>query len=301
MPRNTRPTTAYPVTLRELEVCRVADVTPGMRRVTLTGTQLETFTNADGHVEPAFTSTGFDDDIRLLFAYPGETDPVLPVMVDGSVTFAAGRHPLARAYTVRRYDPRTRELEVDFVVHGSGVATAWARGAGPGDRMHIAGPSVSQGLPEDCEHLLVVGDETALPAIARLLEGLPADARGQVFVEIADSAHIQSVRELPGVSVTWLPREGPSPAPLLCYSTRSLPPNGVTNAYSPGLQANRRRFARFVGTSFVIEELRRPTSTSPATGNAARPYVQIPDLAPSLTRHLYSVRPTALDNTERQK
>ncbi|MET0796790.1 MAG: siderophore-interacting protein [Rhodococcus sp. (in: high G+C Gram-positive bacteria)] len=178
MPRNTRPTTAYPVTLRELEVCRVADVTPGMRRVTLTGTQLETFTNADGHVEPAFTSTGFDDDIRLLFAYPGETDPVLPVMVDGSVTFAAGRRPLARAYTVRRYDPRTRELEVDFVVHGSGVATAWARGAGPGDRMHIAGPSVSQGLPEDCEHLLVVGDETALPAIARLLEGLPADARG---------------------------------------------------------------------------------------------------------------------------
>lgn len=53
MPRNTRPTMAYPVTLRELEVCRVADVTPGMRRVTLTGTQLETFTNADGHVEPA--------------------------------------------------------------------------------------------------------------------------------------------------------------------------------------------------------------------------------------------------------
>lgn len=247
MPRNTRPTTAYPVTLRELEVCRVADVTPGMRRVTLTGTQLDTFTNADGHVEPAFTSTGFDDDIRLLFAYPGETDPVLPVMVDGSVTFAAGRRPLARAYTVRRYDPRTRELEVDFVVHGSGVATAWARGAGPGDRMHIAGPSVSQGLPEDCEHLLVVGDETALPAIARLLEGLPADARGQVFVEIADSAHIQSVRELPGVSVTWLPREGAEPG------TTSLLLDAVTAAEWCG----ERVFAWLAGEQATVRSLRR--------------------------------------------
>ncbi|MFJ7623124.1 siderophore-interacting protein [Rhodococcus erythropolis] len=247
MPRNTRPTTAYPVTLRELEVCRVADVTPGMRRVTLTGTQLETFTNADGHVEPAFTSTGFDDDIRLLFAYPGETDPVLPVMVDGSVTFAAGRRPLAPAYTVRRYDPRTRELEVDFVVHGSGVATAWARGAGPGDRMHIAGPSVSQGLPEDCEHLLVVGDETALPAIARLLEGLPADARGQVFVEIADSAHIQSVRELPGVSVTWLPREGAEPG------TTSLLLDAVTAAE----WCDERVFAWLAGEQATVRSLRR--------------------------------------------
>lgn len=72
MPRNTRPTTAYPVTLRELEVHRVTEVTPGMRRVTLTGAQLDTFTNADGIAEPAFASTGFDDDIRLLFTYPAK-------------------------------------------------------------------------------------------------------------------------------------------------------------------------------------------------------------------------------------
>ncbi|MDI9902560.1 siderophore-interacting protein [Rhodococcus sp. IEGM 1409] len=247
MPRNTRPTTAYPVTLRELEVRRVTDVTPGMRRVTLTGAQLDTFANAGGHVEPAFTSTGFDDDIRLLFAYPGETDPVLPVMVDGSVTFAAGRRPLARAYTVRRYDPRMRELDVDFVVHGSGVATTWARDASRGDRMHIAGPSVSQGLPNDCGYLLVVGDETALPAIARLLEELPADASGQVFVEIADVAHIQSVRELPGVSVTWLPREGAEPG------ATSL----LLDAVSAAEWSDIRVFAWLAGEQATIRSLRR--------------------------------------------
>ena len=249
MPRNTRPTTAYPVTLRELEVRRVTDVTPGMRRVTLTGAQLDAFTNADGHVEPAFASTGFDDDIRLLFAYPGETDPVLPVIVDGSVTFAAGRRPLARAYTVRRYDPRTRELDVDFVVHGGGVATTWARDASPGGRIHIAGPSVSQGLPHDYEHLLVVGDETALPAIARLLEEFPVDARGQVFVEIADSVHIQSVRELPGVSITWLPRPEAEPGitSLLLDAVRAAEwSDGRVFAWLAGEQATVRSLRRYL-------------------------------------------------------
>ncbi|MFF1387717.1 siderophore-interacting protein [Rhodococcus erythropolis] len=247
MPRNTRPTTAYPVTLRELEVHRVTEVTPGMRRVTLTGAQLDTFTNADGIAEPAFASTGFDDDIRLLFTYPGESDPVLPVMVDGSVTFAAGRRPLARAYTVRRYDPQTRELDVDFVVHGDGVATTWARDASPGDRMHIAGPSVSQGLPEDYENLLAVGDETALPAIARLLEELPADARGHVFVEIADSAHIQSVRELSGVSVTWLPREGVEPGATTL----------LLDAVSAVEWSDGRVFAWLAGEQATVRSLRR--------------------------------------------
>jgi NADPH-dependent ferric siderophore reductase len=233
--------------LRELEVHRVTEVTPGMRRVTLTGAQLDTFTNADGIAEPAFASTGFDDDIRLLFTYPGETDPVLPVMVDGSVTFAAGRRPLARAYTVRRYDPQTRELDVDFVVHGDGVATTWARDASPGDRMHIAGPSVSQGLPEDYEYLLAVGDETALPAIARLLEELPADARGHVFVEIADSAHIQSVRELSGVSVTWLPREGAEPGATTL----------LLDAVSAVEWSDGRVFAWLAGEQATVRSLRR--------------------------------------------
>src|SRR3546814_7810904 len=63
-----------------------------------------------------------------------------------------------------RRPPRSTRTDTLFpyttLFRSSGVATAWARGAGPGDRMHIAGPSVSQGLPEDCEHLLVVGDRS---------------------------------------------------------------------------------------------------------------------------------------------
>lgn len=208
MPRHARPTTVHPIALRELEVVRVSDITPGMRRVTLTGAQLDAHELAGGVRQRAFVSTGFDDDIRLFFPYPGETEPVLPAVKDGGISFPKERKVLAKAYTVRSYDPATRELDVDFVRHGVGVATTWAYRARPGDRVHIAGPSVSLGLPGGLDWMLVAGDETALPAIARLLDELPADARGQVFIEIAEDAHRQELRGLPGVDVSWLPRNG---------------------------------------------------------------------------------------------
>jgi NADPH-dependent ferric siderophore reductase len=204
-----RPLVVFPVALRELVVARNVDVTAGMRRVTLTGEQLAAFTSADGTAWSAFRSPGFDDDIRLLFPYPGEREPVLPLIEDGRVTFAEGRRPIARAYTVRRHDPRARELDVDVVLHGDGVASNWARAAVPGDRMHIAGPGRTRGLPVGADRLLIVGDDTAVPAIARLLEELPDDARGRVFIDVDDATQAQELRGPAGVEVSWLPR-GPS-------------------------------------------------------------------------------------------
>lgn len=179
-----RPPTPVPVVLRELTVARNTGITPGMRRVTLTGAQLAAFTSADGTRWPAFASPGFDDDIRLLFPYPGESEPVLPVIEAGRVSFAEGRRPIARAYTVRRYDPVVRELDVDIVLHGDGTASNWAKTAVPGDRMHIAGPGKTRGLPAGTGRLLIAGDDTAIPAVARLLEELPGDARGQVLIDV---------------------------------------------------------------------------------------------------------------------
>ncbi|MFR4188365.1 MAG: siderophore-interacting protein [Corynebacterium variabile] len=76
--------------------------------------------------------------------------------------------------------------------------------------MHIAGPSSSRSLPEGADWLLIAGDDTATPAIARFLEDLPADARGQVFLEVAEESHVYDLRELPNMEVTWLPRNGVS-------------------------------------------------------------------------------------------
>ncbi|MGW0853933.1 SIP domain-containing protein [Streptomyces sp. NPDC002690] len=208
MPKTSRRLTVRPPTVREVEVVRTVDITPGMRRITLRGEQLRAFATADGLARPAFESPGFDDDLTFYFPYPGQRDPVLPVQGEAKLIAPKDPRPLSRVYTVRRWDPTTGELDVDFVKHGVGAGTTWAYRSRPGDRVHLSGPSTSKAYPAGADWLLVAGDDTALPAIGRLLDELPSDARAQVFVEIAEDAHRQELRELPGVEVTWLVRAG---------------------------------------------------------------------------------------------
>lgn len=129
---------------RRLEVLRVQDVTPAMRRIWLGGDELD-----------GFTSLGADDHVKIFVSGP-----------DGE--------PERRDYTPRRYDPQSRELALDFAIHEAGPATAWALGAQPGDDLEIAGPRGSQVVPTDFDWWLLIGDETALPAIGRRIEELPA-------------------------------------------------------------------------------------------------------------------------------
>ncbi|MGP9602301.1 NADPH-dependent ferric siderophore reductase, contains FAD-binding and SIP domains [Brevibacterium sp. Mu109] len=208
MPKTSRTLTVHPISLREVEVARVTDITPGMRRVTLIGEQLRAFTSENGFAQPEFRSDGFDDDIRLVFRYPGQAEPVLPVQKEKGVDLPRDPRPLSKVYTVRRWDRETGEVDVDFVKHGIGVGTTWAYRAQPGDRIHFYGPSASRALPNDADWMLVAGDDTAIPAIARLLDELSDDAQAQVFIEVAEDAHQLELRALPGVEVTWLMRDG---------------------------------------------------------------------------------------------
>ncbi|MET0448156.1 MAG: siderophore-interacting protein [Aeromicrobium sp.] len=208
MPKSSRRLTVRPMTLREVEVVRLVDLSPGMRRVTLAGAQLGEFTSVNGFAQPAFDSSGFDDSIRLLFCYPGEHEPVLPVQQATGLDMPRDRRLLSRAYTVRRWDAEAGELDVDVLQHGIGVGTTWAHRTRPGDHIHFSGPSTSRALPDDADWLLIAGDDTALPAICRLLDELPDDARARVFVEVADDAHRLELRTLPHVEVTWLVRHG---------------------------------------------------------------------------------------------
>lgn len=207
MPKTSRRLTVHPVALRAVEVIETVDLTPGMRRVTLGGEQLRAFTSANGFPQPAFDSPGFDDDIALYFPYPGETEPALPVQQETGVSSPRDPRPLSREYTVRSWSPETGVLVVDFVAHGIGVGTTWAGRARPGDRLHLTGPSSSKALPV-ADWLLVAGDDTTIPAIARLLDELPDDARAQVFIEVAEDSHRLELRSLPQVEVTWLVRDG---------------------------------------------------------------------------------------------
>jgi NADPH-dependent ferric siderophore reductase len=247
MPKTSRRLTVHPQTLREVEVVRVVDLTPGMRRITLSGKQLREFTSTSGFAQPAFDSAGFDDDVRLVFCYPGQTVPVLPVQKAKGVDLPKDPRPLSRAYTVRRWDPEAGEMDVDFVSHGIGVGTTWAYRARPGDRIHFYGPSASRALPHDADWFLVAGDDTAIPAIARLLDELPDDARAQVFIEVAEQSHRLELRSLPHVEVTWLVRDGAQTGAI------SLLQDAVKNTD----WSNGQPFAWIAGEHTTVRDLRR--------------------------------------------
>lgn len=226
MARSPRSIEVFPITTRTLDVLRVADVTPGMRRVTLGGPGLAAHTATNGYPVAAFRSEGFDDEFKIVLKHPDAPVAIGPTQADGLLNWPRDDpHMLIRTYTVRRWDPVAGELDVDFVRHGAGPATSWAYRVRPGERVQIAGPKSSSPPPEGADWTLVAGDETALPAIGRWLEEWPPGARGQVFVEVERPEHRQDLPVPDGVTLTWLSRDGAEPGTttLLFDAVRNAP------------------------------------------------------------------------------
>lgn len=192
--------------LRVLTVVRTEELTAHMRRITLAGSDLE------GFVSPAH-----DDHVKLFFPAPGDTQPVFPTLGKGAnpIEYAEGARPVARNYTPRRYDPVKGELEIDFVLHGDGPASGWAAQAGVGHTLGVGGPRGSMVVPLDFDWYVLVGDQTALPAIARRLEQLPAGARAMAVIETVDDGEQLALESAAQVEVHWVGRNGRSGALLL--------------------------------------------------------------------------------------
>ena len=183
---------------RVLEVRRVENVTPRMVRITLGGADLE-----------GFHSPSFDDHMKLFFPAPGEAEPVMPTMgLNGPVLPEGAPRPAGRDYTPRRHDAGRGELSIDFALHAEGPATEWAASAAPGAKLGVGGPRGSLILPDDLDWYVLAGDETALPAIGRRLEELPATARVIAVIEVADAAERQPLPVRPGLEIHWLERNG---------------------------------------------------------------------------------------------
>jgi NADPH-dependent ferric siderophore reductase len=181
---------------RLLQVRDVSRLTPKMVRVVVGGDALA-----------GFVSASYDDHVKLFFPHPGEEKPVLPTPSPNGPVYPEGvPRPAARDYTPRRYDAAANTLTLDFVLHDAGPATAWATRAKTGDFLGVGGPRGSFVIPDDFDWYLFVGDETALPAIARRLEELPANTRVVVVAEIADNAEEQQFASRARVEVRWLYR-----------------------------------------------------------------------------------------------
>ena len=156
-------------------VLRTERLTPHMIRVVLGGDGLADFGAG------AYT----DHYVKLLFPRPGVAYPVPMDMTAVRRDFPREQWPRQRSYTVRSWDAGARELTIDFVYHGDeGLAGPWAAAARPGDEVMFLGPGGAYAPSPDADWHLLVGDESALPAIAAAVERLPAGAPARVFVEV---------------------------------------------------------------------------------------------------------------------
>jgi len=180
--------------MRMLQVRRTQLVAPHLLAVTFAGEDLDDFVSAS-----------FDDHVKLFFPAPGETQPHLPNLDPNAAAPDAPR-PIARDYTPRRFDPVAGELEIQFVLHGDGPASSWATQAKPGDYLGIGGPRGSFVIPDGFDWFLMIGDETALPAIGRRLEELPAGKRVIVILEIAEDAQTLTFNTQADAEIIWVRR-----------------------------------------------------------------------------------------------
>ena len=190
-------------------------LTPSMVRVVLADGDLDAFAMPGGD-QP-------DTDAYVNLAIPPGEEPDVK--------------PARRRYTVRSWDQAARELTLDFVVHGDdGVAGPWARRARPGDVLVFEGPGSGYRPDPEADWHLMVGDESALPAIAASLEAVPPDAPVVVRL-LCDGPEHEIALTTPGtLDLEWLHRNGNDDGgDLLADAVRTLAfPPGRVHAFVHG-------------------------------------------------------------------
>jgi len=160
--------------LRDVSVTRIERLSPGFVAITFGGDSLA-----------SFVSLSFDDHVKFM-------------VQDNTGTTQR------RDFTPRRFDLQRSELTLEFALHDHGPASQWARGAQLGDSAVIGGPRGSMIIPLDYDWHLLVGDASALPAIHRRLEELPAGSHAQVIVHVNNAADQRLFESAATLEVQWV-------------------------------------------------------------------------------------------------
>ena len=208
-----------------LQVRRTERLTPHMIRVVAGGDDLA-----------AFPDTAHTDRyVKVLFPLPGVAYPEPFDMEAVRAAFPRDQWPVARTYTVRAFDPAARELVIDFVHHGdAGLAGPWAAAARPGDRLLLLGPGGAYAPDAAADWHLLVGDESALPAIAAALERVPAGVPVHALVEVDGPADEQPLTSSGRLDLRWCHRDPARPEQLV-DALAALPfPAGRVHAFVHG-------------------------------------------------------------------
>lgn len=210
----------------EARVVHTERLTPHMVRVVLGGEGLA-----------GFSLEGFTDHyVKLLFPPAGVSYPE-PFDIDRvRAEFPRAQWPANRTYTVRIWDAARHEMTIDFVVHGDeGLAGPWAARAEVGDTIRILGPGGAYAPEPGADWHLLVGDESALPAIAASLEAMPGGSVVHALVEVERPEDEQKIATPDGVTVRWLHRAGRPVGEALVAAVTALDfPEGRVCAFVHG-------------------------------------------------------------------
>ncbi|MCX4388864.1 siderophore-interacting protein [Micromonospora peucetia] len=218
--------TERPMKVTTARVLRTGRPTPHLVRLVVGGEEL------DGLPVGEFT----DHYIKIVFPVPGVEYPSPMDLNAIRRELPRDQWPRQRAYTVRAWDASAGELTVDIVHHGdAGLGGPWAAALRPGDPVRFVGPGGAYAPSPDADWHLLVGDESALPAIAAALERLPAGAPATVFVEVSDPAEEQQLASPGTLNLTWLHRSDRPVGEALVAAVRALEfPPGEVHAFVHG-------------------------------------------------------------------
>ena len=202
-----------PPPFRRVQVRSVEPLSPHMARIVLGGDELE-----------GFAIDGPASSVRLLLPPAGSSELVMPTWTGNQFELPNGHRAPIRTFTPRYFDPDRLELTLDFVLHDDGAATGWARSAAVGDDAAVSGPGRSEAVDDRARSHLLVGDETAIPAIGQLLEALPHDRPIDVHVEVAHPDARLDLPPHPATTISWLDAEpGANPGDAMVAAVRAMP------------------------------------------------------------------------------
>lgn len=210
-------------TMITLEVRRREFLTPGFASVTLGGPAVRDLVVA-----------GKDQAVRLFFPREGQTALRMPTVSNEAwiaqlLLVPKSVRPWVRNLTVRRVRPADDEIDIEVALHGDSATSSWVRRAEPGDPAGIFDIGTTYRLPEHAQGQLLVGDETALPAILSILDETPPSLATQVYLEVAAAADIRSVEAPASVRIHWFSRDDEDlrPGTLVLDAVRRAPlPSG---------------------------------------------------------------------------
>jgi len=179
-----------PPPLLPIMVTDWAELSPRMLRLSFEGEGIRNL----GVSDPAAS-------VRLLVPMPGTTELVIPTWEGNEFLLPDGARPALRTFTPLHIDGDRMDLEI--VRHPGGAVSTWAEKANPGTKAALSGPGSGYEIDPGAKRFVLLGDETAIPAIRNLLETLPAHAEVEVHIEAVHSEAELELPSHPQSTINW--------------------------------------------------------------------------------------------------